>query len=178
MRKFKIFMDDAKEEQWINDMASQGWHFKSFNFPLYSFDKGEPAEYEYRTEMLEGFGYGKAANEYLDFVQSTGIEVVQKRFNWVYFRQHKSKGNFELYSDQSSKLSYINRIFTIYSTLAVLNLIAAIINGSVLLLDESLRFNSFIAGLNTGVFIALLYPLAKTVYRKQNLKREIAMYEK
>ena len=180
MRKFKIFLDDAKEEQWINDMANEGWYFQSFHFPFYTFTKGEPGEpgeYEYRTEMLEGFGYGKAANEYLDFVKSTGVEVVQKRFNWVYFRQHKSKGDFELYSDPVSKLSYINRIYTLYGTWAVLNLVFAIFNGAATLLDNSFQFNSFIAGLNTGVFIALIYPLAKTVYRKRNLKREIALYE-
>lgn len=28
MRIFKFFFDDAKEEQWINDMANQGWHLK------------------------------------------------------------------------------------------------------------------------------------------------------
>lgn len=177
MRKFKIFLDDAKEEKWINDMATEGWDFQSFHFPFYTFAKGEPGEYEYRTEMLEGFGYGKAANEYLDFVQSTGVEVVQKRFNWVYFRQHKSKGDFELYSDPVSKLSYINRIYTLYGTVAVLNLVLALFNGVMSVFENSLHFNSFISGLNTGVFIALLYPLAKTVYRKQKLKREIALYE-
>ena len=31
MRIFKFFFDDAKEEQWINDMANQGWHLKKRN---------------------------------------------------------------------------------------------------------------------------------------------------
>ncbi|MGN7477264.1 DUF2812 domain-containing protein [Solibacillus silvestris] len=177
MRKFNIMLDDAKEERWINELANDGWHFKSFHFPFYTFEKGEPGEYVYRTEMLEGIGYGKAAKEYLEFVQGTGVEVVQKRFNWVYYRQHKSKGDFVLYSDAGSKLSYINRIYTIYGVVSALNLAGALGNGIVMALDESAHINSFIAGLNTGIFIALLYPLAKTFFRKRNLKKEIAMFE-
>ena len=177
MRKYKIFLDDAKEEQWINDMANEGWYFQSFHFPIYTFTEGEPGEYEYRTEMLEGFGRGKATNEYLDFVKSTGAEVVQKRFNWVYFRQHKSKGDFELYSDPASKFSYINRIYTLYGTLAVLNLVCALFNGVMSIFENSMHFNSFMTGLNTGVFIALLYPFVKTAYRRRNLKRDIALFE-
>lgn len=31
MRIFKFFFDDAKEENWINDMANQGWLLKKYD---------------------------------------------------------------------------------------------------------------------------------------------------
>lgn len=81
MRVFKLILDEVKEEQWLNDMASQGWHFQKFRFPFYTFEKGEPGEYVYRTEMLENLGFGQETKNYLAFIESTGIEVVQKRFS-------------------------------------------------------------------------------------------------
>lgn len=177
MRKFKLILDDVKEEQWINEMGSQGWYFQKFRFPFYTFEKGEPGEYVYRTEMLENLGFGQETKDYLAFIESTGIEVVQKRFSWAYFRQHTSKGAFELYSDASSKLAYTQRIFSIYATIVVLNLAMAIINGFFTTIEAGSQFNEFLAGVNTGVAFVLLFPTLKTFFRKRNLKKEIELFE-
>ncbi|MEK4700215.1 DUF2812 domain-containing protein [Solibacillus sp. FSL R7-0668] len=177
MRKSKLILDDVKEEQWLNDMASQGWHFQKFRFPFYTFEKGEPGEYMYRTEMLENLGFGQGVKDYLEFIESTGIEVVQKRFSWAYFRQHTSKGAIELYSDAASKLAYTNRIFSIYAIILGLNIAAALMNGVISFSDASAELNSFLAGLSTGVSVGILYPTLKTFFRKRNLKKEIELFE-
>ncbi|MCH7321568.1 DUF2812 domain-containing protein [Solibacillus sp. MA9] len=177
MRVFKLILDDVKEEQWLNDMASQGLHFQKFRFPFYTFEKGEPGEYVYRTEMLENLGFGQETKNYLAFIESTGIEVVQKRFSWAYFRQHQSKGAFELYSDAASKLAYTNRIYAIYAMIFGLNIAAALMNGAISYADASADANSFLAGLSTGVSVVILYPTLKTFFRRRNLKKEIELFE-
>ncbi|HEY4622228.1 MAG TPA: DUF2812 domain-containing protein [Solibacillus sp.] len=177
MRKFKLILDDVKEEKWLNDMASQGWHFQKFRLPFYTFEKGEPGEYVYRTEMLENLGFGQETKDYLAFIESTGIEVVQKRFSWAYFRQHTSKGAFELYSDATSKLAYTQRILSIYATVAILNLALALINGFLVTTDTGSDWNEFIAGVNTGMFAVLIFPTLKAFFRKRNLKKEIELFE-
>ena len=178
MRVMKTFLDDQKEQQWLNEMADKGWYFKKFSFPFYTFEQGEPGEYVYRTEVLKNFGFGQEVKDYLDFVQEAGIEVVQKRLTWVCFRQHKSEGEFELYSDVASKLSYVNRVYAIFMIIAAINIAVAVSNSIYMGLYGSTHVTSFIAGFNTGAFFVLLFPLAKAFIRKRNIKKELELFER
>lgn len=177
MKKFKYFLDDEKEEQWINDMATQGWHLRNYNLLYYTFEKGEPGEYTYRCDFLDNLGFGKSAKAYIEFVESTGAELVYKNLQWVYFRQHRDLGEFELYSDGASKLGYINRLFLLYVAIAVINLIGALANGGLFLADNELHFNHFISGVNMGIFAVLLIATAMLWIRRKNLKKRIELYE-
>ena len=177
MRVVKAFLDDQKEQQWLNEMAEKGWHFKKFSFPFYIFEQGKPGEYVYRTEILKNFGFGQGVKDYLDFVQEAGIEVVQKRLTWVCFRQHKSEGEFELYSDVASKLAYINRVYAIFLIIAAINLAVALGNSIFMGLNGGTQITSFIAGFNTGAFAVLLFPITKSFIRKRNIKKELELFE-
>jgi hypothetical protein len=177
MRKFKLFFDETKEEQWVNDMSQQGWHLKNHRIFFYIFEKGEPGQYVYRCDMLEGFGYSKVAKDYIDFVEGTGAELVYKKLHWVYFRQHRNVGPFELYSDTSSKLMLINRVLMLYIALALIGLLLAIINGGASLYGEVLHLNDFFAGVGTGIFAVMLIPITMLLIRRRNLKKKMALYE-
>ena len=177
MRVAKTFLDDQKEQRWLNEMADKGWNFKKFSFPFYIFEQGEPGEYVYRTEILKNFGFGQEVKDYLGFVQEAGIEVVQKRLTWACFRQRKSEGEFELYSDVASKLAYINRVYAIFMIIALLNIAIAVINSIYMGLNGTTQITSFIAGFNSGAFFVLLFPLAKAFFRKRNIKKELELFE-
>lgn len=177
MRIFKFFFNDAKEEQWINDMANQGWHLKKIQFSFYYFEQGEQGEYEYRLEVLDSFIKGKDMKEYLDFTECAGIELVQKHLNWLYFRQHKSKGSFELYSDASSKLTYFNRMLSIYYPLIFINLLAFSTNDVFALGELTYNLSFFISILNLLAVILLSIVTFKVIKRKRILKKEMAMFE-
>ena len=177
MRVAKIFMDDLKEEQWLNDMANKGWYFKKLRFPYYTFEQGEPGQYTYRLEMLSGLGSKTDLDDYLEFVESTGIEVVQKRFNWAYFRQHTSKGPFELYSDAQSKLSYVQRMYGLFLVLIVINVMSAVANAAESGTGAFAHVNDFMSGLSTGVVAALIIPFIKIAKRKRNIKKEHELFE-
>lgn len=177
MRIFKVFSDDAKEEQWINDMASQGWHLKKIRFSFYYFEQGEQGEYEYRLELIDSLSKGKDVKDYLDFTESAGIELVQKRLNWLYFRQHQSKGPFELYSDASSKLKYFNRMLSLYYSLIFINVLAVCTNGAFALVELTYDLNFFISIMNLVAVLLLIIPTIKVIKRKRILKKDIAMFE-
>ena len=40
-----------KEEEWLNEMAANGWVLESVGFCKYTFVRCEPGEYTVRTEM-------------------------------------------------------------------------------------------------------------------------------
>lgn len=53
MKKFKIYFDKDKEEEWLNEMAQNGYAFTSFFLGMYSFEKCEPGEYSYQIDLLD-----------------------------------------------------------------------------------------------------------------------------
>ena len=53
MRKWFWVWDFEKEEEWLNDMAMNGWALASVGICTYTFEKCEPGEYAVRLEMHE-----------------------------------------------------------------------------------------------------------------------------
>ncbi|MDE1455460.1 DUF2812 domain-containing protein, partial [Bacillus paralicheniformis] len=51
-RKFRFFLawQDRKEENWLNEMAKQGWMLKSFFLFIYIFEKTKPSNTVYRLD--------------------------------------------------------------------------------------------------------------------------------
>ena len=51
MRKWFWVWDFEKEEEWLNDMALNGWVLAGVDFCTYHFVRCEPGEYTVRLEM-------------------------------------------------------------------------------------------------------------------------------
>ncbi|MEG0472636.1 MAG: DUF2812 domain-containing protein [Solibacillus sp.] len=177
MWKIKLFFDDRKEEEWINKMAAQGWHFKRIFLRLYFFEKGEKGEYIYRCDLLNNFGMGKEVQEYIQFVESTGAELVYKKLHWVYFRQHRALGKFELYSDSASKLGYLNRMLVLNGKVGLFNLLLAIVNGVAIKLNGGTQLNHFLNGFVMGIFLVVFISTILLTLRRWNLKKQLALHE-
>ena len=47
MIKFRYYIDNQKEQDWLNNLTKKGWALKSFFLGFYKFEKCEPGEYEY-----------------------------------------------------------------------------------------------------------------------------------
>lgn len=84
-------------------MAAQGWHLKKFLWVRFTFERGEPISYIYRHDELE-WGTPRE-NDYLEFLQSSGIGFVDRSGNIVFFRKYVNKGPFELYTDKKTKIN-------------------------------------------------------------------------
>ena len=51
IRKWFWVWDFEKEEEWLNEMAMNGWALESVGFCTYHFVRCEPGEYSVRLEM-------------------------------------------------------------------------------------------------------------------------------
>ena len=93
-----------KEEEWLNEMAMNGWALESVGICRYTFEKCEPGEYTVRLEM-----HGMD-QEYIDFMKDTGAEYVGRMMAWIYFRKKAADGPFDLFSDIDSRIEHLKKI--------------------------------------------------------------------
>ena len=106
MKKFRLYWHKDKNENFINNMASKGWMYKKFFFGVYTFEKGQPNEYTYRCDLISDKNTTEL-NEYIQLIEDTGAEYVQRWGIWGVFRK---KGEFELYTDKESKRDQYRKI--------------------------------------------------------------------
>ncbi|KGR77764.1 hypothetical protein CD29_14045 [Ureibacillus manganicus DSM 26584] len=172
MTKIRFFLDYEKEEQWVNEMCLKGWHLVKFGVGNFKFVKGEPGEYIYRNEMITSLGKKDNSKEYISFLNETGVELVAQFGPWAYFRKKFSEGPFELYSDTSSKIQYLNRIIYLFVFFALINFFFGFSN--------SLNFDSnFTRGIGIANFIAALlitFPLIIVFKRRKALKSNLDIF--
>ncbi len=108
MRIFKLYYDKDSEEQWINEMAKQGWALEKFFLGYYTFVPCKPGEYIYQIDLLDSWTGDK--QNFFSFMEEVGVEVVAQWYRWVYLRKQASEGRFELYTDTESKLRQYRRM--------------------------------------------------------------------
>lgn len=109
MNKYRFFsiVDFEQEEQFLQEMASKGYHLERIDWILrYVFVKGEPKEVTYRLDLRNN---NAEKEELIQMAQDYGWTYLTQMMDWVYFRKD-GKGH-ELFTDQASKIQYLNRIF-------------------------------------------------------------------
>ncbi len=120
MKKFRMYWDTVKETEWLNSMAREGWNVTGFNMGFYTFEKCEPGEYQYQIDTSDGLW--KCSKKYRDFMESVGVEIVCCWGVWVVLRKKTADGNFELYSDDESKLDHLYKILNIYKIVMLIEI--------------------------------------------------------
>lgn len=169
----RFFIDYEKEEQWLNNMSEKGYHFKSFNLFFYLFEVNKEESYTYRIELLPK-DHGN--QDYLSFMEDTGVEHVDSYLKWIYLRKPKSLGTFENYTDNRTKLELLNRIFyfqlavTLFSFIVFIVELGLLLHGFHLLILLSC---SFIAVLTLGVATVSL----RNWRRIRKLKEDIELHD-
>lgn len=112
---FRAFTVDnfEKEETFLRDMSSKGWHFKRYQGMRYFFEESTPTDFQYRIDYhnsSEG-----DIEEYLQFFEDSGWHAIFSYpiFDgyWCYFRKRiKGNKNLEIYTDHSSKIDLFKKI--------------------------------------------------------------------
>lgn len=92
VRKLFWAWDFDREEDWLNDMAAQGWGLVDVGFCRYTFEACRPGEYGYRLELLENSLKDPKSQEYLDFLAEAGVDRVGHLFRWVYPGSGRTRG--------------------------------------------------------------------------------------
>jgi len=107
-----------EEEQWLNEMAAEGWALCRVGYATYHFEQCAPGEYTVRLEMLANWPGSADGQDYIYRQRQTGAEYIGSMMRWVYFRQ---KGDFALLPDAEAKLRHIDRMLPMLWVIAVLN---------------------------------------------------------
>lgn len=162
-RVIRFFTNYEREEQWLNEMAAQGWHCRGYVFGRYLFERGEPGAYTYRIQFLDYPADHPRSAPYLDFLREAGVEVVASCFRWVYLRQAASAGPFELFSDRESRIAHYRKIIMMLLPLAVVNLAFG---------TRIFGHGGLTGYLNLGAAAALAIPVSRYYQKIAKLEKE------
>lgn len=120
MVKFRWYYDKDKEEIWLNEMAQEGYAMTHFFLGFYWFEECEKGEYIYQIDLFTENKRNMTHREYVNLIEETGAEYVGRWFWWRFFRRKAELGEFELYTDASSKIEQFQRIFRFFRAVAIL----------------------------------------------------------
>ncbi len=162
IRKWYWVWDFEKEEEWLNEMAMNGWALEGVGFASYRFVRTEPGEYGIRME-LHPYDEG-----YLAFMRETGAEYVGRMAMWIFFRKKMAEGAFDLFSDIDSRIGHLERIGRVLTAIGAANLLIGLVN----------TFNpSRLGWINLLCATLLMYALGRIHGKKEALERERLLHE-
>lgn len=169
-----------EEEQWLNDMARNGWHLARINCLLrYVFEKGTPGEYIYKLDLPDNLEHGMDEQAYCSFLAECGIDVVCKQKQWLYLRKKATDGPFAEKDDLFAKLQMTNKAYSyaIRTLSMLLRIFAVMIAIFIVALcvvshpEISALFEGVIMGIGEGAIIAITLiwvPLINSLRKKMN----------
>ena len=110
MKKFKMFFDIEKEEQWLNEQLQKGYRCtKISGLGIYTFEKNDK-RYVMRLDY----------QDYLSKKKFKDYKGIYEDFGWIYINgswlggirywQKEDDGQNEIFSDRQSKGNYYKRL--------------------------------------------------------------------
>ena len=167
-----------KEEQWLNDMADKGFVLTSVGLAKYTFEECVPGEFTIRTEKLKNRISHPESKKYIQFIEETGAEKIDSHLDWVYFRKKNDGTQFELYSDNKSKIKHLSRMLSFFLMLGLFNLYIGSLNIYMAVTDFS-RISDFnyIGILNVLFSFLAFYGSIKLYKKRKKLKQESDIFE-
>ena len=163
VHKWLWVWDLDKEEDWLNEMAQEGWALESVGFCTYTFRRCEPGEYIIRLEMRS------KDQDYEDFLRETGAELIGRVFLWIYCRRKAEYGPFDLFSDIDSRIAHLQRICRVLFLIGMANLIIGVAN--------SLNPGVSVSWINLLCATLLMYALGRIQGKKEALEKERRLHE-
>lgn len=101
--------EDVKEEEWLRDIARQGWHLRRAALLRCTFDRGEPIDMVYKLDY--NILAKRDLAEYLSLFRSAGWEHVGDIASWHYFRTPATAGSDpDIFSDVESRVGKYRRL--------------------------------------------------------------------
>jgi len=173
-KEFKWFWawNDEKEEQWLTEMAQQGWHLQSpCVFGAYTFEKGVPRNVVYRLDFKT---VGKDMDDYLQLFADGGWEHLGAMGGWQYFRKEAVEGEaVEIYTDNASKIQKYQRLL-----LFLVVLLLPIYTLSLFNLGTTGNLEGFLAGFTGALNVVMALLLLLYVYALVRILRRIGELKK
>lgn len=169
----KPYWNYEKEEKWLNDMSAKGLAMCDYSWCRYVFEEAPKGEYIYRIELLEHKPAHPESQNYIRFLEDTGVEFVSSYMRWAYFRKKAASGPFDLYSDIDSKIRHLKRVVTLWTALACMEFLIGAMNLSVGISEWGTADMNFILSfilfaIGFGI-ITLILPIGRKI---RQLKKE------
>lgn len=176
MIKFRLYFDKDAETIWLNELAAKGWAMKKFFAGFYSFEKCEPGEYTYQVDF--GDRMFAVSKDYREFMEDTGVEIVQTWGYWIILRKRSADGPFELYTDVDSSIAHYTKIRTMFRVCSVLQIICLFFElwGGINGFSLGYAF-AFLIGAILFVFFKAINKTSKTIAQLKERKGESASQE-
>ena len=173
----KIFLvwDFDKEEKWLNEMAAKGLSLVSVGFCKYEFEDSLPGEYKICLQLLDKMPRHPESKKYIDFLETTGAEQVGSFTRWVYFRKKATEGDFELFSDNDSRLKYLSSVISFVSLITVGNWIAGINN--VFIATTFPSPINYVGILNLLLGLVGTWGIIRLMRKRKKMKQEGQLFE-
>ena len=175
VRKWFWVWEFDREEQWLNEMAAKGLVLVSVGFCRYDFEECVPGEYQVRLELLENQLNHAESQQYIRFLEETGVEQVGNYFRWIYFRKKTADGPFDLYSDNASRIRHLKRIIALILPISLANIAIGISN-----VGNAVATGIWIAKvgyLNLVIGVLGCVGAWKLVKKRKRLEQEMQIFE-
>ncbi len=168
-----------QEEQWINEMAKEGWQLTAIGWCRYIFRRGTPGEYIYKLDVVERTASDEVKESYFNFLTECGIRVVGEFKDWIYLQKKAADGPFDMKDDTYAKLRTVNKVysFAVRTLCKLLKIFAGVVIicslGQMLSSNYAIRelFGGIMLGSSTSaiVVLAILWvPILRKLRRKVN----------
>jgi len=124
VKKFKIFFDIDKEEQWLNDMLSKGWVCTKINSTgFYTFKNTTDLEQVIRIDCQQDLRKKDRTN-YKQLYEDFGWQALkEKSYDGTFYWVKRKDGNDQLFSDNDSQIAKYKRLMKHSSNWAILTFI-------------------------------------------------------
>lgn len=161
IRKWFWVWDFDKEEEWLENMACNGWALDGVGFCTYHFIKTEPGEYSVRLQYLP---IAEENTDYTNLLEESGAMRVGRMVQWVYYRKKTADGPFQLFSDLDSRITHLDKIAKLMLIIAVANLLIGVVNS----FNPTVR----IGWINLLVASLVTYGVGRIHGKKEALEKE------
>lgn len=177
--RFWTIAEYEQEEQWLNEMARDGWALTAVGFCRFIFRRTRPGEFIYKLDMVERTTQDEVKESYFNFLTECGIRIVGEYKDWIYLQKRAADGPFDMKNDTYAKLRKVNKIYsfairTICRLLRIF-MVQIMIFSMVELFVENQHVieacRSAMAGIGIGSVIALTLiwvPIVKKLRRQVN----------
>ncbi len=177
--RFYNIAEYEQEEQWINEMAKEGWQLTAIGWCRYIFRRGTPGEYIYKLDVVERTASDEVKESYFNFLTECGIRVVGEFKDWIYLQKRAADGPFDMKDDTYAKLRTVNKVysFAVRTLCKLLKIFAAVVIicslGQMLSSNYAIQelFGGIMLGSSTSaiVVLAILWvPILRKLRRKVN----------
>lgn len=161
IRKWFWVWDFDKEEEWLDEMARNGWVLDGVSFCTYHFIKTEPGEYSVKLQFLP---IAEESSDYSSLMEESGAERVGRIVQWVYYRKKAADGPFEIFSDLDSRIGHLEKIARVILIIAIGNLLIGMVN--------SFNTSGNLGWINLLCASLLTYGLGRIHGKKEALEKE------